>query len=87
MGYVSVSIGGDVRWMKPRLMELVLKETRRRWERSPRLASGTWCFGMASFRNSGENLKPLINKIPVQTLHKQSNNCFKRKDRIIWILA
>lgn len=50
MGCVSVSIGGDVRWMKPRLMELVLKETRRRWERSPRLASGTWCFGMASFR-------------------------------------
>lgn len=28
-----------MRWMKPRLMELVLKETKPRWERYPNLAS------------------------------------------------
>lgn len=39
VGYLSVSIGVTCVWVKPRLMELILKETRWRWERSPNLAS------------------------------------------------
>lgn len=38
-----------MRWMKPGLVELVLKETGPRWERYPNVVS-VLCFGMASFR-------------------------------------
>lgn len=56
MGYLSVNFGGDVRWLKPRLAELVPKETRRRWERSPNLAS---VLGVLVWHHFGTHVRPI----------------------------
>lgn len=84
VGYLSVSIGVTCVWVKPRLRELILKESRSRWERSPNVAS---VLGVLVWHHFGLMRRSLVNKEFHSVSSLRAVEQLLRKDRFLWMVV